>query len=480
MLPSTLLRIKRRGNKILPNFAALNYENEFASATLIDTYQEHVGKDVESLENSLEEVESELEDMGYHPKFVRGLIELLDRLIEVEGPKTKVPPDLVRRMVFAISSEKGFALTESLRLEILREAAKRLDTSLKEVVEAFNASYEGSEVITGFKAISPMDLLRQYNLSLLQTLMFKATYMRLTANMTGSEAKSLLRAVKRLGLMYTAEKEDEVTRLHIDGPASTLTLTRRYGVRMAKIIPLILRLRRWRIQAEIYHMKRRFLMELDERLRELMPLKPPIEEDYDSLIEEEFALKFRASSFGWEIMREPEPLIVDGSIFVPDFALVRNDTKVYLEIVGFWTRQYIEKKIKKLAGVDEPMIVAISRRLACTRDIETLLSSLPRDRVVIFDDKLRLSDIIPVLRDFDVKSGGAKLRRIEEAYRQLDREAIASYLLGIKEEPLQSVINTLRTLGVRDLEDAYRIIKEHGLTIVWRGLDPSKAIVKRS
>ena len=479
MLPSTLLRIKRRGNKVLPNFASLNYENEFAASLLIDVYEEHVGKTIGELEDSLEDVEDQLEDMGYHPKFIRGLIELLNRLVETEKPKTKIPPDIARKTVFAVSSERGFAITDTARIEILSEAARRLNASMEEVVEAFNASYDDSEVITKFDAPHPIDLLRQYNLSLLQTLIFKATSMSLIANMTGSEAKSLLRMVKRLGLMYIADKENGIVKLHIDGPASTLTLTRRYGTRMARIIPLILRLRTWRIRSDIYHMKRHFLMELDERYSNLMPSRPPIEETFDSMVEEDFMLKFKTLSSGWEITREPEPLIAENSIFIPDFALTKKGLKVYLEIMGFWTPDYIERKIRKLEAIKEPIIIAISKDLACTKKVDETLSSLPEGKVIVFEGKLRLSDIMPILRELEKQRGMITPKESKSPLDQIDEKAIASYLSKIQEESLQNVLNTLKTFGVQDLQEANKILRRYGLVIVWKGLDQSKAIVKR-
>lgn len=481
MLPSALLRIKRKGNKVLPNFANLTYENEFAASLLIDVYEEHVGKTIGELEDSLEDVENQLEDMGYHPKFIRGLIELLNRLVETERPKTKISPDIARKTVFAVSSERGFAITNTARIEILSEAARRLNASLEEVIEAFNASYDDSEVITKFNTLHPIDLLKQYNLSLLQTLVFKATSMNLIANMTGGEAKSLLRMVKKLGLMYMADKENGVIKLHIDGPASTLTLTRRYGTRLARIIPLILRLRTWRIRADIYHMKRLFLMEIDERYSSLMPSMPPIEETFDSTVEEDFMLKFRALSSGWEIIREPEPLITGNSIFIPDFALTKNELKVYLEIMGFWTPDYIQRKIRKLEATKEPIIIAISKKLACTKNVDQILTSLPRGKIVIFEDKLRLSDIMPVLRELEGQRGMIMPReeKAEHPLSRIDEKAITSYLSKIQEEPLQNVLNTLRTFGVQDLQEANKILRRHGLVIVWKGLDQSKAMVKR-
>ncbi|MEM4653543.1 MAG: DUF790 family protein [Candidatus Nezhaarchaeales archaeon] len=478
MLPSALLRVKRKGNKILPNFARLTYENEFAASLLIETYNEHVGKRLEELEGSLEDVESQLEDMDYHPKFIRGLIELLNRRITIEKPSTRIPLEVARRMVFSVSSEKGFAVTEQARSEILYEAARRLEVSVEELIKAFEASYEGSEVITSFNAPDPLDLLRYYNLSLLQTLMFKALSMTIISNMTGAEAKNVLRKVKLLGLMYVVEKEDGLLRIHIDGPASILTQTRRYGTRMAKVLPLILHLRSWRIKADVKHANKRYTLEIDERYKDVLPSKPPMEEKFDSMTEEDFMLRFKAFNMGWDIVREPDPVVVDGTILIPDFALIKDGLKVYLEIMGFWTPEYVEKKLRKISGVKDPMIVAINKNLSCAKEASFVFKESPNIKVILFEDKLKLSDVALILREVEKQRTPTMAREEVEAL-SVSEELLHSYLSRIEEEPLSSVLEVLRKFGIQDLHDVYKILKKHGLVVLWKSLDRSQAIVKR-
>ncbi|MDI9619481.1 MAG: DUF790 family protein [Candidatus Nezhaarchaeota archaeon] len=484
MLSSNLLRVKRKGNRILPSFASISYENEYAASLLIGLYEEHVGKTKGELESSLEEVESQLEDMGYHPKFVKGLLELLDRLVVCEKPKTSIPPEVARRTVFTVSSEKGFAVSGEARSSIMEEAAKRLNLSLEELVKAFDASYEGSEIIISFKSLEPADLIKYYNLSLLQTLIFKAISMSLVASMTGGEMKRVVAAVKRLGLMYTATKANGEVKLDIDGPASLFLLTRRYGTRMAKVVPLITRLKVWRLKADIYYMDKRLFVELDDRCKDLLPIQPPIEESFDSFIEEDFMLRFKALNLGWDIVREPEPLIIDGLIFIPDFAILKGNSKVYLEIVGFWTPEYLEKKLRKLRNLREPIIVAVSKNLACANDVKGLLSTMPKAKLIVFADKLRSSDVVVALRELEGTAVLANpIEKFEvkglEPKRQVDEDAVANYLSGIREEPLVKVLERLKAFGLEDPREIFNTLKMRGLTVIWRGLDQSEAVVKR-
>ena len=51
----------------------------------------------------------------------------------------------------------------------------------------------------------------------------------------------------------------------------------------------------------------------------------------------------------FNIAREADILEgVDGTIFIPDFTLRKDEKEVYIELVGFWTEKYARKKREKL------------------------------------------------------------------------------------------------------------------------------------
>ncbi|MDQ4073868.1 MAG: DUF790 family protein [Thermoproteota archaeon] len=78
------------------------------------------------------------------------------------------------------------------------------------------------------------------------------------------------------------------------------------------------------------------------------------EASYDSKVERLFAKKFELFNTSWKIEREPEPLITHSkSAFIPDFILTKHKTKVFVEIIGFWTKEYIERKIDKILQIIE-------------------------------------------------------------------------------------------------------------------------------
>jgi len=55
---------------------------------------------------------------------------------------------------------------------------------------------------------------------------------------------------------------------------------------------------------------------------------------------------------------------------IPDFAFVHPDgRRAMMEIVGFWTPDYLRKKLNKLRRARLPnMVIAVSEKLNCSAD----------------------------------------------------------------------------------------------------------------
>jgi uncharacterized protein len=71
--------------------------------------------------------------------------------------------------------------------------------------------------------------------------------------------------------------------------------------------------------------------------------------------------------------------------------------QVYLEIVGFWTPEYLEKKVEKLKDVKEPLILLIDRKLKCSE------KDFPVQEVIFFDKKIPANEVMKVLRKYEEK-----------------------------------------------------------------------------
>ncbi len=442
-------------------------------------------------------------------RFIRGLSQLLGRRTTIETDAA-VDPSLARETVFEACG--GMVLSPAERNEALQKAAKKLSISVRELEKALWADLEENQVVKSFLPLSPAKLIQQYNISLTQTLLFRAVDLDIW---TKGDFQKLLWKILRLGLMYSLEdtgeaktksnKEKEepeerieekpeelkAVHLHLDGPASLFRISERYGNSFAKIFPALLRSKGWRLKAGILHKgyqgKRilEFTLDDSEKAFKIMPEaalyseilsqelqvkegkggyqagKEGIEREkagkegkreetikflekevgveeidaevaaYDSTLEQMFG---SLSLGSWKIKREPTILRAGRYAFVPDFSLQRNGIKVYLEIVGFWTPEYLKKKIEKLRQVKEPIILLIDRKLKCSE------KDFPSQEVIFFDKKIPANEVMQKLRKYEEKKLSEDRSRLEEMEFPISGELISLEEIAAKKGVLPDAL----------------------------------------
>ncbi|HII91611.1 MAG TPA: DUF790 family protein, partial [Methanosarcina sp.] len=520
MLTSDLLVTRISGGKIKPVYAAFDSENLELSRLLIETFEQHIGKTYGDL---LAELDG-YEEMNY--RFIRGLSQLLGRRTVIETDAA-VDPSLARETVFEACG--GMALSPAEKKEALQKAAKKLSISVKELEKALWADLEENQIVKSFVPLSPAELLKQYNISLTQTLLFKAVDLDIWIK---GDFQKILWKILRSGLMYsledteegrdkidreshrdterneeskgktkegkTKEKFDELkaVHLHLDGPASLFRISERYGNSFAKIFPALLRSKGWRLKSGIlykgYQGKRvlDFTLDDSEKLFKITPeaaMYPETtstgiqikeekgiyeaeketrkeavkdigieeidaeEEAYDSTLEQIFG---SLSLGSWKIKREPTILKAGKYAFVPDFSLQRDGMRVYLEIVGFWTPEYLENKIEKLKQVKEPVILLIDRKLKCSE------KDFPSQEVIFFDKKIPANEVMQILRKYEEKKFSEDRTRLEDmefsiSGELINLEEIASEK-GVMPDALKEVVAD-RLAKAEELEKAGRL-----------------------
>lgn len=311
---------------------------------------------------------------------------------------TIIDPIYLRKELFEQSSRYGFALTDLKRKEILNLVFSKIGVSPNDIEHGIWSDLEVNKILESFDTISAGELLDWYNLSLMQTLLFNCTKLEFQI-LGGLNWKHVLRKVKMLGLMYNlqhlqipikhqiSEGDKLITGREpfgdstlstdrilcsVDGPLSLFKLTDKYGTSVAKLLPTIVSTKKWLIKAWILRKtisEGKKIYDFEISSAEAPPLaaepalgrahqlqkrsvdKPSHSSDYDSNVEERFAARFRQFGSGWKLIREPDPFIVsNGKALIPDFAFEKYNRKVYLEIIGFWTKEYLSRKIEKLTA----------------------------------------------------------------------------------------------------------------------------------
>ncbi|KAB1194189.1 DUF790 family protein [Haloferax sp. MBLA0076] len=389
MLTKDLLRVSRAGGGYHPQFAGRG-DRPLAAKT-IGVFQRHVGDSRASLDDSLAALESEADDF----KLARGFASLLDREA-VFGTDAPLPPVRARRAAFEAAMATGGVTTPEERDTALDRAASTLGSTAEVVDSSLTADREVEQVLTDFDPRwTPDELLVQYNLSLAQTALFDATEVRVRS----SDPKALVSAVKRLRLMYEIRKTDAGREVVVTGPDALFQRTRRYGTAFARLLRSVASAGEWRLTATIDDRGREREMVLTSDDVSVPGVEPMAEPGFDSDVESDFAARFRGLDFDWRLVREPEPLETGTSVMIPDFAFEYEygDFRVFFEIMGFWTPEYVEKKLRQLADVEDvELVVAVDESLGVGEEIAA------RDhRVVPYSGSVRVKDVADVLRDYE-------------------------------------------------------------------------------
>jgi len=146
---------------------------------------------------------------------------------------------------------------------------------------------------------------------------------------------------------------------------------------------------------------------------------------YDSSIERSFAEAFRAlessrGTDGWQLEREPEPLLLEQSILIPDFALTRAGRRLYIEILGFWTPAYRERKIQKLQQLKGRGDLVLAIPSEARPAFVSLAIDFP---IVWYDGQLSATELLYLLRnrydDFAARLAMIDVAIVRERVRNL-------------------------------------------------------------
>src|ERR687891_65650 len=472
MLTLQLLRVRTRNGAIFPLFCTKEQDVELAKKIIQEFEQTWKNKENKAvLEDRISAIEES--DAGSDYKLVRGFYALLERRCRFKSKDSNsdndsetssstttiipiIDPPRIRKAVFEESSKRGFALTELERREIADSVASKLHLSSHDVVlKALWSDLDDNLILDYFDAIDPEALVGWYNLSLMQTLLFNCTKLDFYIS-GGSNWKHVLRSVKRLGLMYHLQQPQQQQENRIicslEGPLSLFKLTDRYGTLLAKLLPSIIfssdkkressggewHLEAWIVRKtmegrKIYEFKIS-KNEIPELMTDPYPSFPPSSitekevagpssgynnyHNFDSAVEEKFAKRFEQAETGWRLTREPDPLVLsNGGAFIPDFIFEKYDRKIYLEIVGFWTKEYLERKLQKLADIfvsadsrkkkknnnkdkADLLFIAVNEDFACSKS--SFSSIVPKEQLIFYkNDTVPVKPILDYLKSVD-------------------------------------------------------------------------------
>ncbi|HSF18296.1 MAG TPA: DUF790 family protein [Vicinamibacteria bacterium] len=304
------------------------------------------------------------------------------------GEPRRVDAVRARRHVFELAARAGWQ-----REATVLEAARRLGVGASELEETLFSDVPGERrVRVPDPGPGAFELSMRVNTALAQDLLHRASEIEVSAY---ESVRAIVRHARLRGLICSVRPGDRPSesRIDVSGPFSLFRHTRVYGQALGELVPLLARSPRFLITAHC---------RLEGGLIPFQvgsgdPLLPATEpRRYDSKLEERFARDFSRLAPDWEVLREPEAVPSRGTLIFPDFLLrhrLEPSRRWLVEILGFWTRDYVVRKLERLRDAAIPnLILCIDEERRCSE------SDLPaHTRVIRFRKRVEVARVLDII-----------------------------------------------------------------------------------
>lgn len=374
MLTRDLLRYRIAAGNAKPSFIETRDPSHLNFASqLIAVYTDGCGSKRMDVEAAAAQIVNAKRDL----KLARGLQKILEDRCEYSSCSDYDYPAL-RQALFARSAElfKNSELPEDI--SVYHDKVMEREEILS---NGIYADLPENERLTGIKKIFPSELLERYNTSLVQSLLlFSSELEAEIVEEDPAELRRLFKYLKFFRLLCTAEavadkknkKQPQVIRLKIDGPASILENSLKYGLQLASFFPALCRLKKWKISSAIKVRERNLKLKLDET----SGLKCHYT-NFGAYIPEEikmFQSCFNQMETTWQIIdRAPYIKAEENRLIFPDFSFRNTATgqELDLELFHQWHAGQITERLDYLAKHPEiELLIGVDR--ACVKGDEEL------------------------------------------------------------------------------------------------------------
>jgi uncharacterized protein len=328
------------------------------------------------------------------------LAQLLEALRPVLRYETRASID-PRQVRLAVCLERARSADD--RTHLLDTVAARLGSSAAAVECAMFADVASEQVLTmSERMLSASDLAALANQRLVRAILARSSQVHI--ELVGN-SRAVVRQARLRGLIVTvdahrASSSDasgagvDGTKLTVSGPLSLFRQTSLYGRALGELVPQLAWCERFSLAAVVPFLDRMLRLKVTTGAP-IFPSERP--RPFDSDLERRFAREFARAAPNWRVIREPAPVDAGGAIIFPDFEIVdraQPSRHFLVEIVGFWTADYLERKLGHLRRAKLPnLILCIDESRACDG------AALPEAaRVVRFSrNRIRCEDVLRVI-----------------------------------------------------------------------------------
>lgn len=345
-----------KADKIIPNF--LGAEDAVWLERLIEEFMRFDGRPRRDLVSRLKEP---FPFSAPPPKLALASIVLKQTLWNAKSCKQPIQPRLVRATLFKLA----YSLRDQNKALI--ETAKIYCLSTEDLLALLFSDLPQERTLKTdpLLTLTPAKLALESNLLLVKALLARSRH--LTLEIYG-QCRPVVRQAKLRGLICVVEPSGSADgfRLSISGPFSLFRHTLVYGRYLGELVPLLQACDRFSLDSVcVIKDKERTL-----HLQSGVPIAPTDNINrFDSQLERRFARDFGKLTTEWDLIREPEPLVIGNRWLFPDFEVRhrRNPERRWcIELIGFWSPEYLRDKFEKLhAAKLKNFIICLDKKNAC-------------------------------------------------------------------------------------------------------------------
>jgi len=356
LLPAALLSLDAVGD----GFSSPRYlrsRDEVWVRRAAGEYADLVGQSRAAVERAwTERVEPALRAAGASRFSALGLKHILDRTYQSEV-RAAAAPERIRDVVFPLAARGGS------REDVLERASEELRITAREIDTGLFADRADAKILVAPRAeTSAAELVLAYNLALVQGLLLRAERVRVDVT---ESVRAVVRYAKLRGLLATFTVSDEGgTRMDASGPLALFRNTLKYGRALATFFPTLTATPTYRLEARCQLAGRSALVRV--ATGDPVPRVHALPRESDSAVERALVRDVRRLGTPWTIERETTVLRAGSRLFFPDFTLVRGTERVLVEVVGYYTPEYLARKCESLRLARAPrLIVCVDDALDC-------------------------------------------------------------------------------------------------------------------
>ncbi|HON44263.1 MAG TPA: DUF790 family protein, partial [Planctomycetota bacterium] len=364
------------------------------ATTLIQTYKEYIGKSREELQDTLKELLGESKELIIY----RGFSHLLESYCTFVT-ETNLDPSEIRQIVFKLSSEMHKQGT-FVKQTVLQQVAMQYNTTPEKIEKALFQDLKQNEILESFEEPTPQQLIKKYNTSLAQGILYKALSLEIDIKEKNQNRyRQLFRSIKFFRLLPTiTEDGDNGYHIHLDGPMTLFQSSTKYGLQLALFLPALLLCDNWSLTAPLQWKQNKqaeFKLSSKEKLyshyADQGMYQPP-----EILV---FQERFQSLQSEWVIQSEPNILTVHGQVIIPDYMFVHFDKNmiVYLEIFGYWRNIDLDKRLQQLSTMPYNFLLAVSKKYNVDNQEQKIPS---HTRLYTFKQVLQPKEILKKLNQF--------------------------------------------------------------------------------